>query len=123
LIEFTVPGRPVPAARMTQRGKWTVRARKSLDYQQKVAWAAKAAQVPRLIGDVVLTVRFYFRNRRHGDLSNLIKAIEDGLQYAGTLSNDKQVRWYGEGTGIYYDDEERAEVELQEIKENVGWSL
>lgn len=111
---FTVPGRAVPAQRMTQGTKWSKRARKSLEYQERVAWAAKAARVPRVTGPVRLTVRFYFRNRRHGDLSNLIKAIEDGLQYGRILENDKQILWYGENTGIYYDDEERAEVEIEE---------
>ena len=113
---FTVPGRAVPAQRMTQGTKWSKRARRSLEYQERVAWAAKAARVPRMKGNVQLTVRFYFRNRKHGDLSNLIKAIEDGLQYGRVLDNDKQVLRYGETTGIYYTDgEEHAEVEVTEV--------
>ncbi|NPV52183.1 MAG: RusA family crossover junction endodeoxyribonuclease [Firmicutes bacterium] len=112
---FIVPGRAVPAQRMTKKSKWSKRSRRSLDYQKRVAWAAKAAQVPRMEGDVRLTVRFYFQNKKHGDLSNLIKAIEDGLQYARVFDNDKQVRWYGETTGVYYDGEERAEVEIEDV--------
>lgn len=39
-----------------------------------------------------MTVVFYFANRRHGDLTNCWKAVEDGLQYGGVIPNDKQVR-------------------------------
>jgi len=113
-----IPGRPVPAQRMTRRSKWTERARKSLEYQETVAWWAKFAKIPRIEGPVILTVRFYVYGKNHGDLSNLVKAIEDGLQYAGVIPNDKQIVRYGEGTGIYSADGrkfERAEVEIEEL--------
>lgn len=113
---FVVRGRAVPAQRMTRRSKWSPRSRCSLDYQERVAWEAKAARVPQLKGPVCLTVRFYFRDRRHGDLSNCVKAVEDGLQYGGIVKNDKQILKYGEGTGIYYTDgDERVEVDIEKI--------
>ncbi len=114
LIE--VPGRPVPKARMTQKSKWTKRAKKCLDYQKQVAWAAKIKK-EKFEGPVKLTARFYFKDRKHGDLSNYIKSVEDGLQHGQIVENDKQVRRYGEGTGIYFDDEERAEIVLESIEE------
>lgn len=116
-----VPGRPVPAQRMTRRSKWTKRAKKSLEYQETVAWWARVAKLPRIEGLVVLTARFYIYGKNHGDLSNYVKAIEDGLQYAGVLPNDRQVVRYGEGTGIYFTDArslERAEVEIEEVHEH-----
>ncbi|MFW6145527.1 MAG: RusA family crossover junction endodeoxyribonuclease [bacterium] len=116
-VELTIPGRPVPAQRMTQKSKWSKRARRSLDYQEKVAWEFKAAAPgTKLEGPLKLTAKFYFADRRHGDLSNLIKAIEDGLQYGQAFENDKQIKKYGEGTGIYFENEERAEVVIEEIK-------
>ena len=117
-LVFVVPGRPVPAARMTQRSKFAcARARKSLEYQEFVAWCARAAAkaAPAFLGPVELTCRFFFRDGRHGDLSNLIKAIEDGLQFGGIIENDRQVIRYGAGTGIYFAEEERAEVRLRPI--------
>jgi len=45
----------------------------------------------------------------------LIKAIEDGLVYGGLIANDKQILRYGAGTGIYFAEEERAEVRLRPI--------
>jgi len=120
---FVVPGRAVPAARMTQRSKFAcARARKSLEFQEFVAWCARAAAARRpaalpFRGPVELTCRFFFRDGRHGDLSNLIKAIEDGLQFGGVIENDRQVIRYGPGTGIYYAEEERTEVRVRELKE------
>lgn len=115
---FIVPGRAVPAQRMTRKSKWTKRSKKSLEYQESVAWEAKAAKIPVLEGPVQLTARFYFRNKVHGDLSNCIKAVEDGLQYGGIVKNDKQIIRYGETTGIYYaDGDERAEIEIETIGE------
>ena len=121
---FVVPGRPVPAARMTQRSKFaSARAKRALAYQELVAWCARAAAAPPasrpaalpFTGPVELTCRFFFRDGRHGDLSNLIKAIEDGLVYGGLIANDKQILRYGAGTGIYFAEEERAEVRLRPI--------
>ena len=123
---FVVPGRPIPAARMTQRSKFaSARAKRALEFQQFVAWCARAAAAAPagsgpalpLRGPVELTCRFFFRDRRHGDLSNLIKAIEDGLQYGGVIENDRQVMRYGAGTGIYFAEEERTEVRVREVKE------
>lgn len=115
-VAFVVPGRAVPAQRMTQRSKFASdRAKRALEFQKFVALCAWAAKVPQFSGPVELTCRFFFRDSRHGDLSNLVKAIEDGLQYAGALRNDKQVLRYGAGTGIYYGPEERTEVELREV--------
>jgi crossover junction endodeoxyribonuclease RusA len=117
---FVVPGRAIPAARMTQRSKFAcARARKSLKYQEFIAWCARAEAKgrPPFSGPVELTCRFFFRDGRHGDLSNLIKAVEDGLQFGGVIENDRQVIRYGPGTGIYYSEEERTEVRVRELKE------
>ena len=116
-VDITIPGRPVPAQRMTQKTKWTRRSRRSLEYQKQIAWEYKVvAKALKLEGPLKLTAKFFFRDKRHGDLSNLIKAVEDGLQYGQAFNNDKQIIRYGEGTGIYYDDEERAEIIIEELE-------
>lgn len=120
-MSIVVPGRPVPAARMTRKTKWTARAKRSLAYQEAVAWAAKAAGAPVIRGPLCLTARIYLASKKRGDLSNYIKAIEDGLQYAGVVPDDKNVVRYGSGTGIYMapdQSDERAEIVLEEIP---GW--
>ena len=115
-IELTIPGRPVPAQRMTRKTKWTKRARRSLEYQESVAWEWKTVGKRKLEGPLKLTCKFFFKDRRHGDLSNLIKAVEDGLQYGQAFNNDKQIVRYGGETGIYYDDDERAEIVIEEME-------
>ncbi|MFW5988577.1 MAG: RusA family crossover junction endodeoxyribonuclease [bacterium] len=114
-IKLEVSGRPVPAQRMTQKTKWTDRAQKSLADQDKVAWAWKAiAKGRKLKSDLKLSCEFYFNDKRHGDLSNLVKAVEDGLQYANAFDNDKQIKRYG-STGIFFDDDPRAVIRIEEI--------
>ncbi len=111
---FEVPGKPKPAARMTQKSKWNKRSQDSLAYQATVGWCAQ--KMPTFDGPVRLTCKFYFKNKVHGDLSNLVKNCEDALQYAGILQNDKQVMAYGEGTGIFYGDEEKAVITVEDLK-------
>lgn len=128
---LTIPGRPVPAARMTQRGKWVKRqAQRYLGYRGQVAWTAKGARLPTLEGLVEMTIRIYLAGKngalpgRRGDLDNYCKAIKDGLQAGGVFPNDKQVVRYGTGTGIYPCEpgNERVEVELWELRDGeIAW--
>ncbi len=115
---FTVPGKPVPKARVTQKSKWTPRAKRSLAYQEYVGWCAKAAKLPQISGDVLLTVKICQGSRGAADLSNVIKAVEDGLQYAGVLENDRQVLRYGSGTGFWLGwKEEKVMVEVRMVED------
>lgn len=123
----TVPGRPVPAVRMTQRSKWSPPAQRSLAYQQTVAYAALAAHLPRPLPWewVGLTLRIYLRAIKQkgqirlplnaGDWDNYAKAVQDGLQHAGVLANDRcviagQVRL----VPCLHDEDQRVEIELRE---------
>lgn len=114
-VDVTINRKALPKFRMTQRSKWSKRARKCLDYQKQIAWEFKAvAGKIKFEGDLKLTCNFWFKNKVHGDLSNLIKAIEDGLEYSGVFENDKQIKRYGE-SGIYYG-EEKIEILLEEVE-------
>ena len=114
---FTVPGRPVPKVRMTQKSKWSPRAKRCLEYQEKVAWCAKQAKIPTFTGDVELTVRICRGSRGTGDLDNIVKSCTDGLQYAGVIKNDRQVLRYGVGTGFHlgWQNGEQVIVEIREV--------
>lgn len=120
---LTIPGRPVPAQRMTQRTKWSQRARHSLDYQQAVAQAAIAARLPRPLPweYVQLEAVIYLLPTRagrlpgnRGDADNYLKALADGLQYAGVLGNDRAAIDESVRIRPALDGEERAEVILRE---------
>ncbi len=93
LLEFTVPGNPVPKARpRVLRSGITYTPKTTKEYEQRIAWTAKAAWKgkPMLLDKGYgLTVHFG-REAMRGDLDNLIKAVCDGLQ--GVIyRNDSQV--------------------------------
>lgn len=116
-IGITVPSRPVPAQRMTRKSKWTKRSKESLAYQKEIAWEWRVAAMHiKLEGPLKLTCQFYFKDKKHGDLSNLIKAVEDGLQYGNAFDNDKQIVRYGE-SGIHFESNERAEIIIEEMED------
>ncbi len=105
-----------------------VQIRELFDYQDAVAWYVKQKRMQGfrpLAGYVKLTLKFYYKANdkgmlpeKRGDLDNLIKAAVDGLQYGGMFApkngnlngNDKMVIRYGEGTGIYTDNDERTDI-------------
>lgn len=122
---LVIPGRAVPAQRMTQRTKWTARSRRSLDYQGLVARAALAARLPRPLPweYVQLEATVYLRPTRagklpgnRGDWDNYGKAICDGLQYAGVLKNDRDVTDGATKIRPALDGGERADVILREAR-------
>ena len=117
IYAFAVPGKPVPKARMTRNTKWTPRAKRSLEYQELVAWCARAANIPTFTGDIELTVRICRGSRGRGDLDNFVKTIQDGLQYGGIIKNDRQVLRYGTGTGFWlgWQNGEQVIVEIREV--------
>jgi crossover junction endodeoxyribonuclease RusA len=88
---FTVPGRPVPAARMTKRGKFIKpQAQRYLAYKHEVGWRAKEAGVQLLEGIVAMDIAVYVCGHS-GDWDNYAKAICDalnGIAYA----DDNQVK-------------------------------
>jgi len=92
-IKFTIPGRPVPAVRMTRRGKWINKAaQKYLAFKEQVGWEArKHFKGEPWQGPVVVELRFYLKvNHSRGDGDNLQKAIFDGLNKV-IFEDDRQV--------------------------------
>lgn len=113
IITFTIPGRPVPAVRMTQRSKWTKQSQRYLDYKGTVGWAAKAARCPRFRGRVRVDIDLYIQGGRVGDVDNYTKSILDGLNGIA-WDDDRQV---GE-LHVYRHTEkpQRAVVRIQEVQ-------
>lgn len=115
-MRFIVPGRPVPAVRMTRKGKFVKkRAQQYLDYKGKVGWAAKAAGIRPIKGNVCIYITVYLSGGIHGDWDNYGKAICDGLNGIA-FEDDRQVI---EGRvrkvlGVKKN-EERAEIEIREV--------
>ena len=121
-VEFTIPGRPVPKPRMTQRDRWLKPARPCVArYRvwrgliQAFYLRAIDGRVNKIKGKVAMGFKFYL-STSGGDLDNYIKAIKDCLN-GWAYVDDKQVCKYVDepekvlcGKG-----EERAEIVVEEI--------
>src|SRR5690606_42074011 len=80
LCTFTVPGRAVPAVRMTQRSKFTKQAKRYLAYKNKVAWIARSKYKKKPVSsDVKVEVDIYLMGGVQGDIDNYFKAITDSM--------------------------------------------
>ena len=84
MIQFTVPGPPVPKkrARVLRNGH-SYTDKRTVDYETSVAEAAMVAKVKVEPGHVGYTLGFeFYLSARYWntDLGNLLKAGEDGLQ-------------------------------------------
>jgi crossover junction endodeoxyribonuclease RusA len=117
-MRFTVPGHPVPAVRMTQRGKFIKKqAGRYLAYKNQVGWAAKAAGVKQMTGDVEVIGTAYIYGRS-GDIDNLAKAWLDGLNGIAWIDDRQVKRLIVEKRKVTTKEAERAEIEIREAKLN-----
>lgn len=90
MIEFEIPGRVVPAVRMTQRSRWSPRARHYLAYRALVGWRAQPFFSQPFACPVSVSIHiFIYRSR--ADLDNELKAILDGLNGIA-WHDDRQVQ-------------------------------
>lgn len=114
---LTVHGHALPSARITARTKWTPTARRYLAWQQTVAdyCVTLPADSRGFREAITLGLTFYFCKRKHGDLTNLVKAVEDGLQHGGLIVNDKAVReLHARIAYCEFEAHERVEIIIQE---------
>jgi crossover junction endodeoxyribonuclease RusA len=118
-VRFVVPGRPVPKKRprvaFQGRRAVTYTPRETREYEETVAWYARRHFREPLKGPVRLWARFYLRpsSRRVPDLSNLLKAVEDGCNGVAYV-DDSQVR--AVEAWLLIDDNERAEIEVEPLE-------
>ena len=112
---FTVIGPPVAKQRPRRaaNGHWYT-PKRTVDYEQAVAWEAKAAGV-KLDPKKRYTVRIRFHlSTRRSDLDNLTKSILDGLNRMGDW-DDRQVDSLEVNVVSVRDgSEEYTEVEIEE---------
>lgn len=115
MIEFTVPGRPVPAVRMTQRSKYTKQARRYLSYKNQVGWIAKTHYKGRPTRKPIgINISVYIHGGNHGDLDNYAKSIADSLNKI-VYVDDKQVEYMELKKFSCTKGEDRAEVSVFEL--------
>ena len=114
-MKLVLLGRPIPAVRMTQRGKYVKdRAQKYLAYKDAVGWAAKLEGCTITKDAVAVEVHIYLAGGKEGDADNYAKAICDSLNGIA-WEDDRQVRRLVVEKHHCTPPEERAEVEIK------GW--
>lgn len=117
LVEFTVPGRSIPAVRMTQRSKFTSRARRYLAYKQQVGWAARSEYKGKPTDKpVCVEVKVYLHRGVQGDVDNYFKSIADSLNKI-VYKDDRQIRKIKASKIECKKNEERVEVKVYELAE------
>lgn len=117
MYKFTIPGRPVPAVRMTQKGKFKKpEAARYLEYKEKVGWIARFNGVQKIKGDIGVKCRFYVNGGHIPDTDNLVKAVLDSLNDIG-WDDDRQVARIDAERII--GTPERAEIEITEADASV----
>lgn len=116
-VTLTIPGRPVPAARMTQRSKWRLGGREERHLAQKdaIAWTARAAGVEPVAGPVRLRCVFRVHGGRRGDLSNYIKLAEDALNGVAWRDDRQVVELTGRIEAVAERDQE-TEIEIEPLE-------
>ena len=133
-VEFCFEEVPVPYTRMTQAGKFRKDARKYLKYRNALADAIRAAfpdwQLPfrskeKKASDAWLDIqreRYYglgvnvYYSWDAGDNSNGKKVVEDALQCAGIIWDDKRIKQDLGGVREVDKHNPRIEFELRELK-------
>lgn len=92
ICNFTVPGRAIPAVRMTQRSKFTSRARRYLAYKNQVGWIARSKYKNKPVSsDISVRVDIYLNRGIQGDVDNYFKAITDSLNKI-VYEDDRQIK-------------------------------
>lgn len=121
-LHFTILGRPRPKKNSmrivrTANGKpfllpsqanvsWTNDAVRQLRDQ----WQSQRGRLPALDAPLSVTYRFYLVNRRsEADADNLMAAVNDALQKAGVIADDKLIRC-GVFSKSYDADQPRTEL-------------
>jgi len=88
-------GNPIPCLRMTQKSKWSKKAKRYLAWKKYVVgcWIEQFGEKPMFSSakKYRLNVDIRFRGERHGDPTNIRRGIEDAL-----FQNDKHVAGYVE---------------------------
>lgn len=116
-LAFTVPGRPVPAVRMTTKSMHVNKyAKRYLDYKQQVSWVARSHMQEKPTDKPVgVNIAFYLHGGRIGDIDNLYKGVTDALNKI-VYEDDRQIKRMGAKILKCEKNKQRAEVEVFELE-------
>src|SRR5690625_4735993 len=90
-LEFTVPGRPIPAVRMTHMGRRSKRTMRYMAYRNQIGWIARQHMQGRPTKkSVAVEVKVYLHGGNQGDVDNYFKTVADGLNKI-VYEDDRQI--------------------------------
>ena len=118
MIHLTIPGRPVPAVRMTQRSMYkSKQALRYLAYKHQVGWAAKAAGVkdPSAKDIEVTAIAYLCPKLKDIDVDNLGKAYLDGLNKIAWIDDKQVVKLTVEKRFVPHVDDQMSEINIREV--------
>lgn len=115
MIEFVIPGKAVPAVRMTQKSMYVNKyAKRYLNYKKQVAWIAKQhMQGQPIEGNVGVRITHYVHGNR-ADIDNLFKSVTDSLNKI-VYKDDRQVKKMESRIVPCKESEQCTKVEVYEI--------
>lgn len=116
-FKFEVPGRPVPAVRMTQRSKWTNQSLRYLAYKESFGWTAKSQNVPYFEGNVEVSAIAYLCGHQLSDVDNLAKSFLDSLNKIAWRDDSQVQKLTIERVRVHHKNEQRAVIEIKEYKQ------
>jgi Holliday junction resolvase RusA-like endonuclease len=119
-VTFRIDTHPIPKERVyvTRYGAHT--RDRTAAWEQEIALHARQAMAGRnpFAGDVALSVKFYREGSRRADLSNLIKAIEDGMNEV-VYQDDSQIIEYGYCRVFYNSDQPGVEITVSRLAQSM----
>lgn len=109
-LSFQVPGHPIGWQRTGGNGKRRFTPKKTRDYERAIGLAASRAPFQHeghvlmrdshgvywpMDAEYRVSFHAYFKDRRHGDMDNIAKALLDGMEGI-VYTNDKRVAGFGQ---------------------------
>ncbi|SEP57340.1 Holliday junction resolvase RusA (prophage-encoded endonuclease) [Virgibacillus subterraneus] len=116
MIELTIPGRPVPAVRMTQKSKYVSKsAQRYLAYKKQVGWVARSHMQGEPTNEPVgVNIKVYLAGGNQGDIDNYAKSLTDSLNKIA-YKDDRQIQFMELRKVKCKKEDERAEIEVFEL--------
>ncbi|WP_044639703.1 RusA family crossover junction endodeoxyribonuclease [Risungbinella massiliensis] len=115
MIQYEVPGRAVPAVRMTQKSKWTnPQAQRYLTYKRDAGWYARQATKAMLEGEIEVVIKVYLWRNLRSDADNLAKSLLDSANGICFKDDSQVMKLTVEKIRVKKELEQRAEVTIIE---------
>jgi len=114
-VKLIIPGRPVPAVRMTQRSKFKSRqAQRYLDFKTSLGWEARRWIRTPSAKDFEVNAVAYISPTKDMDVDNLAKSYLDGLNGVVWIDDKQVVKLTVEKRFVFRAEEQRSEIEIKE---------